>query len=115
EETGNDINKAIKAVQNGMPKAEAARTYGVTRGILRARCNGKPSRRQVAASRRFLSERQESQLVDRIKERAEQTGQFVSRNDISDLAAEILTEAGNDRSVPRTWVCGFLVRNPEAK
>lgn len=61
--TEDQLQLAIKAVENGMPKAKAAREFGIPKSTLHDRIAGSTTRKRRDIDQQILSDNQENMLA----------------------------------------------------
>lgn len=111
------MNLAIAAVKQGMPKAEAARRYGVPRVTLINKVSGKSPAVRKMGPEGFLSSSEESILVKWIRQSAAH-GFPVSKNQLLDSVQHLICKL--KRKVPfkgnrpgKFWFKLFTRRHPD--
>jgi Tc5 transposase DNA-binding domain/helix-turn-helix, Psq domain len=89
----------------------AATPFGLDRGTLARRINGRPTRQQARQSQYLLSEAQEGDLLNWILE-MEAIGHAISHAQIREMAGLFSAHSGGPPSVGSHWVQRFIQRHP---
>lgn len=112
--TEEDLQNAIRAINNGMSQSEAARRWGIPRPTLVGRLKGRSARKEAFKSLQRLSSVQERHLAGWILTQ-DTIGLAPTHNQIRELAAKVASSNGDLRPIGKNWLEGFLHRNPEVK
>ncbi len=112
--TEEQLQAALTAVENGMPKSRAAKEFHILRKTIHDRINGATTRKQRYIDQQILSDEQESLLVQWTHVQAK-TGCAPSHRLLRKVATKILQASGIDKPISQTWSTRFLRRHPELK
>ncbi len=112
--TEEQLQAALTAVENGMPKSRAAKEYQIPRKTIHDRINGATTKKQQGIDRQILSDEQESLLVQWTVVQAK-IGCAPSHHLLRKVATKILEAAGNHTPIGKRWTAKFLRRHPELK
>ena len=109
--TEQDLEAAIIAVQGGLPKAKAARQYGIGLTTLKARISGRSSRQKAHEYRQRLSPVQERRLVGWALVQQD-LGMAPTHSQLRLVAQRILAAGGDYEPIGVHWVQSLFTRNP---
>ena len=112
--TEESIQLALGAVQAGVSKHQAAKTYGIPRSTLQHRVHGGVTRKQANSDQQALSKEQEDHLVTWATVQAK-LGLPPTYLQIRQAAQRILQAAGSKKTLGKNWITEFIRRNPSIK
>ncbi len=112
--TEDDLQLAIAAVENGMSKTLAAKTYKVPRSTLYDRIKGSIPRADRDSDQQLLSIDQEGALEQWIHVQY-LLGAAPSHQQLRLAATKILEAAGIHHTLSKRWTSKFLRRHPSLK
>jgi 4-hydroxybenzoate polyprenyltransferase len=106
-----DVQRALADIAKGKSVRRAALDWGVPRGTLHERINGRVSHREAHEPFQRLSEVQEQRLTDWVLVQ-EALGRSPTHSQIRAFAGRILAAKQDAVPIGKRWMAGFLRRNP---
>lgn len=106
-----DLLLAVQAIANEVSQKEAARRYGVPRSTLIGRIRDSGSRKDAHTMQMSLSPDLEASLSSWCSVQDVLAGP-PTQNQVRLVAQRMLRLAGSDTELGKTWIQGFLRRNP---
>lgn len=114
EYTESAIFSALEDIDKGISLRKAAQRWGIPRSTLHNRLNGIVTRNEANEHNQRLSKQQESHLVNWIISQGA-LGFAPTHQQVREFAARIVKAGGDDQPLGKSWIEGFLRRNPEVK
>lgn len=109
-----EVTQAIEAVSSGKSIRKAALEWGIPRATLRKRLLGAQPHKQAAEHLQRLSPAQEDLLAKWVLTQAA-LGLPPTHQQLQLFAQRILDVGGDPQPLGKSWVTGFLKRNPNLK
>jgi len=109
-----DMQAALDEIQRGAGHRKTALRYAIPQSTISGRLHGKKSSRDAKVPFRKLSARQEEQLVEYILSQASM-GFAATHVQIQMLGSQMLSTHKPGQVLGKSWVAGFLARNPDIK
>ena len=112
--TEEDLQRALTDVANGRSMRKACLEWGVLRGTLQERINGRVSRKEASEPSQRLLTVQEQRLMDWVLVQ-EALGRSPTHAQIRGLTRRILAARRDALLLGKRWMAGFIRRNPILK
>jgi hypothetical protein len=109
--TEDDVQRVLVDIGNGKSVRKAGLDWGVPRGTLQERINGRVSRQEANEPYQRLSLVQEQRLTDWVLVQ-EALGRSPTYLQIRAFASRILAARNNAVLLGKRWMAGFIRRNP---
>ena len=112
--TEDDIQYTLRDIANSKSERKASLDWGVPRGTLQERTQGRVSRSESHAHLQRLAPVQEQRLTDWVLVQ-ESLGRNPTHAQIRAFAGRILAARHDAAPLGKRWMTGFLKRNPVLK